>query len=234
MQGSSAVTSKSCFTRFWTLLRVPNPDIWREYEAATQAPKRQREALELLASVVWHLELSAELAPWPTQTMKEYYSQLLSAQSDARTPWKTWVDHYNKVEVISSETKILIDYSLRERANVSAYAVQNTLIADAAMRLDSTREVLRTISNQNSLVLMKRNKLQDRLQNSPVPRIVTATAIVVAFRDAYLHAEVSKQEHFLSAFRQTLSRDYSLNDVGIACLRVWLELYKLCMRSIRE
>src|SRR5260370_10941680 len=129
------------------------------------------------------------------------------------------------------KTELLVE--IRERANVSAYAVQNTLIADAAMRLDSTREVLRTISNQNSLVLMKRNKLQDRLQNSPVPRIVTATAIVVAFRDAYLHAEVSKQEHFLSAFRQTLSRDYSLNDVGIACLRVWLELYKLCMRSIR-
>jgi hypothetical protein len=65
--------------------------------------------------------------------------------------------------------------------------------------------------------------------------IVTATAIVVAFRDAYLHAEISdKQKRSLASFRQTLSGRYSLNDVGMAGLRVWLELYKLCMRSIRE
>ena len=128
-----------------------------------------------------------------------------------------------------------MNYSLRESADVAAYAVQNTLIADAAMRLDSTREVLRTISNKPSLVLLDRRDLESRLQSSYVPRIVTATAIVVAFRDAYLHAEISdKQKRSLASFRRTLSGRYSLNDVGIACLRVWLELYKLGMRSIRE
>src|SRR5262249_16052179 len=189
MQVRSTITPKSCFTRFWKLLSAPGPEIWREYRAAAQGPERQREALELLASVVWHLELSASLAPWPIQTMEEYYSQLLCRQTDALTPWKTWVDYYDEVKVTSSSTRILMNYSLRESADVAAYAVQNTLIADAAMRLDSTREVLRTISNKPSLVLLDRRDLESRLQSSYVPRIVTATAIVVAFRDAYLRAE---------------------------------------------
>jgi hypothetical protein len=182
MSNEAAITPKACFTRFWKLLSAPGPEIWREYRAAAQGPERQREALELLASVVWHLELSASLAPWPMEKMEEYYSQLLSKRTDALTPWKTWVDHYDEVKVTSSSTRILMDYFLRERADVAAYAVQNTLIADAAMRLDSTREVLRTISNKASLVLLDRRDLDSRLQ-SHVPRIVTATAIVVAFRD---------------------------------------------------
>jgi hypothetical protein len=149
-------TPKACFVQYWKLLRTPKPELWREYRAAAEGPERQREALELLASVVWHLELADSLAPWPTQTMQDFYSVLLDTQTDALPPWKIWVDHYDKVKVTPSAAQILIDYSLRERADVATYAVQNTLIADTAMRLDSIRAVLRTISNQNSLVLSKR------------------------------------------------------------------------------
>jgi hypothetical protein len=186
-----------------------------------------------MASVIWHLELARSLAPWPTQKMEEFYSELLRNQADALTPWKIWVDHYNEVRKTLTAVQILIDYSLRERADVGVYAVQNTLIADAAMRLDSTREVLRTISNQNSLVLLKRPGLERRLQRPPVPRIVNATAIIVAFRDSYLHAEITTENKPLADFRKTLGRECSLYDVGMACLRVWLELYRLCMVSIR-
>src|SRR5260370_30015600 len=107
------------------------------------------------------------------------------------------------------------------------------------MRLDSIREVLRPISNENSSVLMERRNLQQQLQNPTVPRIVNDTAIVVAFRDSYLHAEIaaskrlSKKPPALAEFRQTLNARYSLFHVCMACLRVWMELYKLCMRSIR-
>jgi hypothetical protein len=234
MQLSSTTTPEACFIQFWKLLSKPKPEIWREYRAAARGPKRQREALELLASVVWHLELAHSLAPWPKQKMEEFYSELLGKQADALTPWKVWVDHYNKVKVTPpSATQILIDFSLRERADVAAYAVQNTLIADAAMRLDSAREALRPISNKNSLVLIKRSDLERRLQSPPVPRIVKATAIVVAFRDSYLHAEIATTNAPLADFRQKLGALYSLFDVGMACLRVWMELYKLCMRSIR-
>src|SRR5262249_34502090 len=177
---SSRITPQVCFARLWKLLSAPEPELWREYRAATRGPKRQREALELLASVVWHLEMANTLAPWPTQKMEEFYSELLCRQPDALTPWKIWVDHYNEAKVTRSAARILIDYSLRERADVGVYAVQNTLIADAAMRLDSIREVLRPISNEKSLVLLKRPGLQVRLQSDSVPRIVNATAIVVA------------------------------------------------------
>ena len=232
-------TPKACFARFWKLLRAPEADIWRQHRAAAQGPERQREALELLASVVWHLELAHSLAPWPKQKMEEFYSELLCRQPDALTPWKIWVDHYNEAKVTRSAARILIDYSLHERADVGVYAVQNTLIADAAMRLDSIREVLLPISNKNSLVLMGRSDLERRLQNRTAERIVKDTAIVVAFRDSYLHAEIatpkrpSKKSLPLAGFRQTLSEHYSLFDVGMACLRVWLELYTLCMDSIR-
>jgi hypothetical protein len=168
--------------------------------------------------------------------MQDFYSKLLDTQTDALTPWKIWVDHYDKVKVTRSAAQILIDYSLRERADVATYAVQNTLIADAAMRLDSIRAVLRTISNQNSLVLIKRSELDRQLKSPPVPGIVTDTAIVVAFRDSYLHAEIAteKKPQPLADFRQNLGGLYSLFDVGMACLRVWRELYNLCMRSIGE
>jgi len=224
---------KACFARLWRLLSAPGPELWREYRAAVEGPERQREALELLASVVWHLELASSLASWPTQKMEQFYSQLLCDQTDALTPWKIWVEHYNRVKVTRSQAQILIDFSLRERADVAVYAVQNTLIADAAMRLDSAREVLRPISNKDSLVLMKRSDLERGLQSPPVPRIVKATAIVVAFRDSYLHAEIATRNAPLADFRQKLGALYNLFDVGMACLRVWTELYKLCMRSIR-
>jgi len=167
---------KACFARLWRLLSAPGPELWREYRAAVEGPERQREALELLASVVWHLELATSLASWPTQKMEQFYSQLLCDQTDALTPWKIWVDHYNRVKVTRSQAQILIDFSLRERADVAVYAVQNTLIADAAMRLDSAREVLRPISNKDSLVLMKRSDLERGLQSPPVPRIVKVYA----------------------------------------------------------
>ena len=237
---SSTTTPKACFARFWKLLRAPEADIWRQHRAAAQGPERQREALELLASVVWHLELAHSLAPWPTQKMEEFYSELLCRQPDALTPWKIWVDHYNEAKVTRSAARILIDYSLHERADVGVYAVQNTLIADAAMRLDSIREVLLPISNKNSLVLMGRSNLERRLQNRTAERIVKDTAIIVAFRDSYLHAEVAtpkarwKNPPPLAEFRRKLSRRYSLFDVGMACIRVWMELYEVCMSSIEQ
>ena len=115
---SSTTTPKACFARLWKLLSVPKSELWREYRAAAQGPERKREALELLASVVWHLELAHRLEPWPKKTMEEFYSELLREQADALTPWKVWVDHYNKVKVMTppSATQILIDFSLRERA----------------------------------------------------------------------------------------------------------------------
>src|SRR5215831_7804605 len=114
------------------------------------------------------------------------------------------------------------------------------LIADAAMRLDSIREVLLPISNENSLVLMARSDLERRLQNRTAERIVKDTAIIVAFRDLYLHAEVAtpkarwKNPPPLAEFRQKPSRRYSLFDVGMACIRVWMELYEVCMSSIEQ
>src|SRR5262245_33854969 len=87
-----AMAKAPCFERLWRLLSAPEPGLWRQYRAAVEGPERQREALELLASVVWHLELATSLAPWPTQKMEQFYSQLLSAQTDALTPWKIWVD----------------------------------------------------------------------------------------------------------------------------------------------
>src|SRR5262249_36045847 len=92
--------------------------------------------------------------------MEEFYSELLCRQPDALSPWKILVDHYTEAKVTRSAARILIDYSLHERADVGAYAVQNTLIADAAMRLNSIREVLLPISNENSLVLMARSDLE--------------------------------------------------------------------------
>jgi hypothetical protein len=233
-------TPKACFARFWKLLRASEADIWRQHRAAAHGPERQREALELLASVVWHLELAHSLAPWPKQKMEEFYSELLRDEADALTPWKIWVDHYHEVKVTPTAAQILIDYSLRERADVAVYAVQNTLIADAAMRLDSIREVLLPISNENSLVLLGRSDLERRLQNRTAERIVKDTAIIVAFRDSYLHAEVAtpkarwKNPPPLAEFRRKLSRRYSLFDVGMACIRVWMELYEVCMSSIEQ
>jgi hypothetical protein len=224
------MTPEACFAQFWSLLRAPKLEIWRQYQAGTEGPGRQREALELLASVVWHLELAHRLEPWPKKTMEEFYSELLRKQADALTPWKTWVDHYNEVKVRRTAAQIFIDYFLRQGADVGVYAIQNTLIADAAMRLDSIRAVLRAISN-NDPVLMGRRALECQLKNVSAEGIVKDTAIVVAFRDSYLHAEVTTENKHLADFRKTLRHQYSLFDVGMACLRVWRELYRLCINA---
>jgi hypothetical protein len=108
-------------------------------------------------------------------------------------------------------------------------------------RLEAARLALPLpISNENSLVLMGRSDLERRLQNRTAERIVKDTAIIVAFRDSYLHAEVAtpkarwKNPPPLAEFRRKLSRRYSLFDVGMACIRVWMELYEVCMSSIEQ
>jgi hypothetical protein len=69
---------------------------------------------------------------------------------------------------------------------------------------------------------MGRSDLELRLQNRTAERIVKDTAIIVAFRDSYLHAEVAtpkarwKNLPPLAEFRRKLSRRYSLFDVGMA------------------
>src|SRR5262249_22212191 len=114
---------------------------------------------------------------------------------------------------------------------------QNTLIADGAMRLDSIREVLLPISNENSLVLMGRSDLERQLQNRTAERIVKDRRIprlVFACRSSDAKSSRWKNPLSLAEFRRKLSRRYSLFDVGMACIRVWVELYEVCMSSIEQ
>jgi hypothetical protein len=179
--------TRTCFRRLWKLLSAPPTELWRHHRAGATGAQRQREALELLASVLWHLDSATSLAKLPTETMENYYEQLC-AGTNALTPWKAWVDKLTRVTAESRSGELVITYSFNDAPDERrVYAIQNTLIADAAMRLDSAREVLRPICNSSSSVFMSRRQLEGRLPETPrLTKVIDATAIVVAFRDSYL------------------------------------------------
>src|SRR5262249_2472068 len=111
-------------------------------------------------------------------------------------------------------------------------ASQNRINADRLSHPSPSENLLDSIGTEHAL--------ERRLQNPTAERIVKDTAIIVAFRDSYLHAEVAtpkarwKNPPPLAEFRRKLSRRYSLFDVGMACIRVWMELYEVCMSSIEQ
>src|SRR5216684_142359 len=103
-------STNRCFAKLWGRLSRPSIDVWRSHRAGTKGTERQREALELLASILWHLETAASIAELPRQTMDAYYEELVKAP-DALTPWRRWIEQQTGVRSEAYNDQLLINYT---------------------------------------------------------------------------------------------------------------------------
>lgn len=231
------IAGRACFTRLWKLLSFPNTDVWQQHTSSTTGVKRLRNALELLASILWRLELAAslaELAEFPDQTMEDWRRQIIDERG-LPLPWKLWSLERTGIVATVNENNLLIDFGFKGPPDSLLLRVlQNTLITDAVLRLAATREVLRAVGNYNSSLFFRNRRLQEELSNPSRSKIIRAVAIIVAMRDRYMHGEMSADKFWLSAFREKMHRELTDIEIFSACFTLWIELYKVCARAIRR
>lgn len=214
--------------RHWALLAAVDRDLWRHYESKVDCENRRREALELLASVTWHLELAFKLGDLPDSTMIAYRESSLS--KDKLLPWGRWVEQRVALVATPAFSTLRLDYSFSGTLDPrSIYVVQATLIGDAVMRLVGIADILRgCVRDMSSGIFSSTRSAWQDVESRLADQKVLPIGLVVAFRDCYAHAERSRSanERFrLLSFRNTLHERFSLRAVAAASLIVWETLF---------
>lgn len=215
----------------WALTKQCDPELWRQISSGTSAPERLREGLEILASVVWHLELAFSLGPMPNAKAVEYRKTVID--NGELLPWGQWVMQREGLKTDVASNHLPIDYSFAcVPGNSALLAIQATLIGDAAMRLGGIVDILKSVAAKpNAEVFTTGEALNDLLPKISNPDTLHVV-LVVAFRDAYMHAEyVGKGRHRLRTFRDSLHHEYSLSQIYDACIGFWLQVYDACYKK---
>lgn len=144
---------KNSFTELWELIPNKGHKVWGAVEPRTNELNRLREVLELLCSVLWRLELVFEFGDFPKESMADYRKKRLECGKEL--PWAIWRDQRESLSIKFDGDQLLVKYRFRESSDDSfGYLIQSTLIADAAIRLQGIRDMLKTIcKGKTSLVL---------------------------------------------------------------------------------
>jgi hypothetical protein len=152
-------------------------------------------------------------------------------------PWKMWSQARRSLTATVHSNHLTIDFTFDGAPDsfLLERPLQSTLIADAVVRLEAVTDVLRPFAKQGEVIFLDRKTLAGELSKGNPSKMVSAVALIVAQRDRYMHGEIAlgKNRH-LSDFRATISATHSLRDIYIACLTVWIALYKACARAIRR
>jgi hypothetical protein len=218
------------FEALWSSIPDQESAVWMEHFPGVKGPRRKREVLELLCSVLWHLELASALGEFPRRTMLNYREQYVEGAQTI--PWASWA-RCRKGTQASLQNDILAILLLfsHEPDNSFRYLLQSTLTADAALRLDATRKACKVVAHDpksplfaNGLQIsgwIDKSTLGFLPSTSPLQQQVT---LIVAFRDSYMHSEVGDKGDAIRAFREKMLARYTLGDIFDACVSIWPEL----------
>ena len=223
------MTPDTRLAELWAMLPDPFSESWREIDSSTLRGARLREGLEIFASVIWHLELASTLGP--ISETKAITHRKQTRASEGTVAWGKWLAGRTTVASMMQPSALSINYAFSTPPNsVSLYALQATLVGDAAIRLGGLREIIWPLADTVPLdVFTPSRHLEALLVRIEEPKILSIL-LVIAFRDAYMHAEATSDTgKRLSEFRSRLHYDYSLHDIYEACISVWQQLYDSCV-----
>lgn len=165
------------FANLWQQIPDSDSRIWSKnvsHRASDKAPLSWREVIELLCGALWHLELAAQIAPFPAESFSEPQGSL----------WKDWLEKRRQVSTQYNEgqfSSYALDDSLTPRLR---YLVQNMLLADSILRTAGTWWLLSTRGQLDEQYHVLQNPEQ---ADSSLKRQVL---IVLAFRDSFMHGEM--------------------------------------------
>ena len=182
-----------------------------------------RESVELLASVLWHLECAESLGPFPEARMLDYREAMIA--STGHVPWTLWAEQRRAMSASRDGNKIHIVHLFADKPHdACAYVLQATLIGDAAMRLGGMLGVLREgAKNDATPILASNNALLRSLAKPEYWRI----AYILAYRDAYMHGEAPRdRSRRLAALRLKVEEELSLGQLSTICLEVWEDVFQ--------
>lgn len=219
---------QNSFTDLWGCLPGKECKLWNYNSPDFSKYSRKRAILELLCGALFHLELASQLGNFPAEKMIESIQKCYG--------WNHWREKSKDLSVESSKEGIIVKYLYPDPSNSAPYLIQSMLIADAVLRLDGCRELLRS-GSKNCFLVPNRNDIADWIDakngtfKESIEEIKKQLAIVVTFRDAYMHGEEPEKEGRVSEellkFRQSFFKNYSLVEVVEACRQIWKDFVRL-------
>jgi hypothetical protein len=175
--------------------------------------ERKREVLELFCGALWYIQKAYELGNISTKQLKS----LISERVGGKTPWQLWV-----------ETG---DWFQPNNVNFN-WTIQSMFIADAILRLEAIRDVMRRkckvkIADLENTILPKSRKVIEgwfAKVDFPgkKPNILGQLTVMAAFRDTVMHGEQGQLTDCpkYSQFRENGLRVYSLADISKYSLEI--------------
>jgi hypothetical protein len=213
---------QNSFTDLWGCLPGKECKLWNYDSSDFQKYSRKRAILELLCGALFHLELASQLGNFPSKKMIESLKKC--------NGWNQWREKSKDLFVEFSKEGIIVKYPYPDPSHSAPYLLQSMLIADAVFRLDGCQDLLRSENNNSFLVSDRRtiDKWIDAKSGTfkePTDEIKKQLAIVVTFRDAYMHGEKQEKDikgiEALLKFRESFFVNYSLVEVVEACRQIW-------------
>ena len=204
----------------WQALPGPDDKVWQHISPSRDQHTRKREAYELLAAALWHLELAHAVGP--------ISGEPLTTPVALGSGFSEWARTHPSLTVERDHKELVFRYQFLKKPDLAVYKlIQNMLVADAVLRVYGAREVLGSIIPKTGVLAPVRSFLEDTGSFKPnISTLQQQTVLLIAFRDSYMHGEVSDAAERIPIrlFRETCLPKYSLADIGNACITMWEEL----------
>jgi hypothetical protein len=234
----------------WKALNSLPRKVWKDTPGGSGDPPPWREIAQLLCSAAWHFELAEKLqtpfsskkmttllgkkAPWPWGAWLKYHQAFGHPPTEGH-PWVTpmWIDSIPGKPVDGR----------------SLIFIQSTLLGDVALRLAGSWEILRdgkyhkppktwASSIIDPIIDKSLDSLLDTCGKIKYPTtilpIMKQLLIVVAFRDSFMHGEISDKSNKRRKYRDLWigSKEYTPKVIGEACLGVWKGILNIVKTNI--
>jgi hypothetical protein len=223
--------------------------VWQDTPRGSGDPLPWREIAQLLCSAAWHFELAEKLqTPFSSKKM----TALLGKK--APWPWGSWLKCRQAFCDLPIEGHPWVrprfaDSVSRKLVDRSIIFSQSTLLGDVALRLAGSWEILRDGKHRtpqktwgpfimDPMIVKSLDCLLDTSGKikcpTTIPPIMKQLLVVVAFRDSFMHGEISDKSNKRRKYRDLWisSKEYTPKVIGEACLGVWKCLLNIVKMNV--
>ena len=209
----------------WPTLPWPASIVGTDHITGRDRRQSKLEVVEALAAVLWRLQVVRSLGPLSTTAMDD--DRTIIAKSIGEMPWQTFGSARPVVSATTTDHQLQIVMTFEHQVpQIATHIIGTSLLADAAIRLGGIRGVFARIAKVPRALDRRAIEQWIKAGENRTDRLLFSGALVLAFRDAYMHAAVadSTTSRALEQFRSTMWQKYSQQHLFDACVIVWVAL----------